>query len=1037
MTVTYSLECSTSTLATFLKLLLRWRGSIYKLMYKEAIIYLTLYTVLSLVYRHGLNEDQRVHFEKLSLFCERSLSFIPLTFILGFYVSMVVTRWWDVFMNIGWPDRIVLQVACYVQSADQKGRMVRRTVARYLNLAQTLVLRDISSAVKKRFPTIEMVIQSGFMNEEELKQYEEVKCLHHKYWIPIQWCCTLLCKARKESLIENDLLLNQMIDDIMNYRQNLMMLLNYDWISVPLVYTQCIICQLLDSLYNVYQYEVVTIAVYGFFAASLMARQYLNPSKNYPGHNVDLYVPIFTILQFVFYMGWLKVAESLINPLGEDDDDFEINYIVERNLQAGYLIADENYGRIPPLERDIHWNDVQAEIPHTAASIGLKDNPQIGSASAIEIKPEKAELAPSDGEETSKHEDGLSRFRKVSKALMENTRPLRHFLSSTGSHENVESPLSAARRKLSKQTARHNCHEDFSRSNSQRSSRRSFRRKASAAERSADGMRKISNYDNKHLDDRQKGLSREVSTSPSHNRLETITESLHRPDEDSSVDVASVAPENQEVRTMAMESQDNLSVQSPNAADSQMNLIESLHHSSALQSAFVNEALRLDEPDVEQMKAADQKMMRIIFDIRLFFSVWLPIYYCLCRFYMTLKKNAMKVLKKQIDSSGSGFFTFLAEEPEDMWHTYNLVQVGDNVRTSTTRKVTFDRLSGHSASKMQLVLTVEVEKIFYDKEDGALHVSGKNIEENQFVKLGAYHTLNLQLKRKFTVYKCKWDVVHMERISEACNSSSEADLAAVVMQDGLAHICLITNTMTISRAKITKSIPQKSRYNASQRQVAFKKFFEAVKAALLLNVNFDVVKCVLIASPGFLRDQFFAYLYSEDSSKNEVLLNNKSKFILVQSTTGHKHALKEILNNPAISAKLKDTKAAGETKALEAFHEMLLQDANRAFYGIKHVEHANELLSIKTLLISDALFRSMDFVKRSRYVSLVESVKKQGGEVKIFSSLHLSGEQLAYMGGVAAILRYPIEDLENDDEYIDDSVVEELTKKHDNKNNHS
>ncbi|KRZ10800.1 Protein pelota -like protein [Trichinella zimbabwensis] len=997
MTVTYSLECSTSTLATFLKLLLRWRGSIYKLMYKEAIIYLTLYTVLSLVYRYGLDENQRVHFEKLSLFCERSLSFIPLTFILGFYVSMVVTRWWDVFMNIGWPDRIVLQVACYVQSADQKGRMVRRTVARYLNLAQTLVLRDISSAVKKRFPTIEMVIQSGFMNEEELKQYEEVKCLHHKYWIPIQWCCTLLCKARKESLIENDLLLNQMIDDIMNYRQNLMMLLNYDWISVPLVYTQ-----------------VVTIAVYGFFAASLMARQYLNPSKNYPGHNVDLYVPIFTILQFVFYMGWLKVAESLINPLGEDDDDFEINYIVERNLQAGYLIADENYGRIPPLERDIHWNDVQAEIPHTAASIGLKDNPQIGSASAIEIKPEKAELAPSDGEETSKHEDGLSRFRKVSKALMENARPLRHFLSSTGSHENVESPLSTARRKLSKQTARHNCYEDFSRSNSQRSSRRSFRRKASAAERAADGMRKISNYDNKLLDDRQKGLSREVSTSPSHNRLETITESLHRPDEDSSVDAASVAAESQEVKTMTVESQDSLSVQSPNAADSQTNLIESHHPISALQSAFVNEALRLDEPDVEVLSPDESSRPK------------------------DDENKTMKVLKKQIDSSGSGFFTFLPEEPEDMWHTYNLVQVGDNVRTSTTRKVTVDRLSGHSSSKMQLVLTVEVEKIFYDKEDGALHVSGKNIEENQYVKLGAYHTLNLQLKRKFTIYKYKWDVVHMERINEACNASSEADLAAVVMQDGLAHICLITNTMTISRAKITKSIPQKNRYNASQRQVAFKKFFEAVKAALLLNVNFDVVKCVLLASPGFLRDQFFAYLYSEDSSKNEVLLNNKAKFILVQSTTGHKHALKEILNNPAISAKLKDTKAAGETKALEAFHEMLLQDTNRAFYGIKHVEHANELLSIKTLLISDALFRSMDFVKRTRYVSLVESVKKQGGEVKIFSSLHLSGEQLAYMGGVAAILRYPVEDLEDDDQYIDDSVVEELTKKDCNKkNNHS
>lgn len=51
------------------------------------------------------------------------------------------------------------------------------------------------------------------------------------------------------------------------------------------------------------------MAVYSFFLACLIGRQFLDPAQGYPGHDVDFYLPIFTLLQFFFYVGWLKVME--------------------------------------------------------------------------------------------------------------------------------------------------------------------------------------------------------------------------------------------------------------------------------------------------------------------------------------------------------------------------------------------------------------------------------------------------------------------------------------------------------------------------------------------------------------------------------------------------------------------------------------------------------------------------------------------------------------------------------------------------------
>lgn len=63
--------------------------------------------------------------------------------------------------------------------------------------------------------------------------------------------------------------------------------------------------------------QVVTLAVYTFFFACLIGRQFLDTDQGYQGHDLDIYIPIFTLLQFFFYAGWLKVNWLSEQVMGE------------------------------------------------------------------------------------------------------------------------------------------------------------------------------------------------------------------------------------------------------------------------------------------------------------------------------------------------------------------------------------------------------------------------------------------------------------------------------------------------------------------------------------------------------------------------------------------------------------------------------------------------------------------------------------------------------------------------------------------------
>nr|XP_014353763.1 PREDICTED: protein pelota homolog [Latimeria chalumnae] len=176
----------------------------------------------------------------------------------------------------------------------------------------------------------------------------------------------------------------------------------------------------------------------------------------------------------------------------------------------------------------------------------------------------------------------------------------------------------------------------------------------------------------------------------------------------------------------------------------------------------------------------------------------------------------MKLLSKDIEKDNAGQVTLIPEEPEDMWHTYNLLQVGDSLRASTIRKVQTESSTGSVGStRIRTTLTICVETVDFDSQVCRLRVKGTNIQENEYVKV---------------------------RFSEqACDPAQKADVAAVVMQEGLAHICLVTPSMTILRAKIEMNIPRKRKGSCSQHDKALERFYESVVQGILRHVNFDEV----------------------------------------------------------------------------------------------------------------------------------------------------------------------------------------------------
>ncbi|THH32954.1 hypothetical protein EUX98_g1255 [Antrodiella citrinella] len=395
----------------------------------------------------------------------------------------------------------------------------------------------------------------------------------------------------------------------------------------------------------------------------------------------------------------------------------------------------------------------------------------------------------------------------------------------------------------------------------------------------------------------------------------------------------------------------------------------------------------------------------------------------------------MKLIGKHLEKGAVGYVNLRPEDDEDMWHLYNIIQEGDLVRAQAIRRVQNVSSTGSTEShRIKLNLTLEVSRVTWSPSTSAgetsqsaadqasnnapaataaLQISGRVASENEHVKMGAFHTLDIEANRDVRITKPDgWDSVALARVEESCVPGRGAEVGAIVCGEGTAIFCLLSQHMTVVLQRLEIPIPRKLATNSAAHEKGLIRFYATLYASFLRHIPFATssLRAIVIASPGWVRDAVFDYIMSEaNRTNNKTLLSVRNKFIRVHITSPHVHSLVEVLKSPEIASQLKETKFAREGIMLDKFFKMLGSDEMRAWYGPDHVTLAADRGAVGTLLISDELFRASDPTTRKKYVDLVEDVRNKGAEVLIFSSMHESGQQLNQLTGIAAILTFPLD----------------------------
>lgn len=400
----------------------------------------------------------------------------------------------------------------------------------------------------------------------------------------------------------------------------------------------------------------------------------------------------------------------------------------------------------------------------------------------------------------------------------------------------------------------------------------------------------------------------------------------------------------------------------------------------------------------------------------------------------------MKIIgKHNLESGQPGTIKLVVENAEDLWALYNIMEKGDSIRISTSRKVQLDTGSKNTSIKKNITITLKIEDIEFSPN--SIRFKGKNISENEYIKIGQYHTDEIIVNSTFNLSKGYWDDIHLETLKRATDVTVMSEIVAILMEAGVSNLFYITSSQTVSKGKIIQSMPKK-KVGFSKHEIKENKFFNKILNQFIKQINFENTKVLIIAGPGSTKEDFKKFLEKTIESNVKEwaeLKNNLNKIIYTESSSGFKHSLQEILSKPNIKALIKDTKCIDDVSVMERFNEIKGTQPDKLFFGYKSFDIAYKNFAIDTLIVTDGYIRKLSALERKDLSDKIKDLKVNKIKVCQFSSLHFTGEKIDEFGGICGILKYIVEEIselgneENNDEKEENDLKKENKNENSNK----